>query len=395
MECMHYIMRLLENQIAEHLQRGKSILLLGPRQTGKSTLLSRFQPDLIINLILSEERRRYEANPSIIQGEVKSIYESKGKKPLIFLDEIQKVPNLLDEAQYLIDNQKCQFIISGSSARKLKRENVNLLPGRVVSLRLDPILYLEQKNIPLKNLLLYGSLPSILLEEKNKNKEIDLESYVETYLEEEIRKEALVRNVGLFARFLEYASVESGNVINFRALATELGIYHTTISGYFEILEDCLISERIDAYTKSLTRKKLAKSSKYLLFDLGVRRVCAKEGKSISEIRFGELFQQFVGLELIRTIRAKNISANLKYWKDLDGPEIDWLVEFEHELIPIEVKWNESPPKKSAKHLITFLNEYPEAKRGYVICRTPRSYNISEGVEAIPWEDMYNKIFNV
>ncbi len=386
MDGMEYIDREIDAAILRHLKRGKSILLLGPRQTGKTTLLKKYEADIYISFARIKSRQRYEIDPSLLTGEVESLYEKKGKSVFVIIDEIQKVPEIMDAAQDLIDRKIAQFILTGSSARKLRRAgNINLLPGRVVSLRLDPFIQSEYPFKDLKKVILYGSLPSIVLQENDDDKEIDIESYVETYLEEEVRLEALVRNVGKFSRFLEYAGIESGKIVSFRSLSQIIGVSHTTIASYYEILKDCLIAERVEPYFKSKTRKKLTKSAKYLIFDLGVRRVCARESVSGSENYFGPLFEQFVGLELIRFARLSQKRSRIYFWRDPDGPEVDWLIDRQGELIPIEVKWSETPKKQYAKHLITFLSEYPESKKGFVICRTPTPVKLAPNITAVNW----------
>ena len=387
---MEYKKRLLEKELAHHLQRKKSILILGPRQTGKTTLLKQYHADFTLSFLSPKTRQRYERDPDLLFGEIKQRKEEKNapKNLLVILDEIQKVPALLDVVQELIDQKIAQFILSGSSARKLKRtSNLNLLPGRVVTLHLDPFTYQENQVPDLSQNLYFGSLPGICATQKNSDKEIDLQSYVETYLEEEIRQEALVKNVGFFSRFLEFACIESGKIQNFRKLSQELGISHTTISSYYEILEDCLITERIDPFTFSTTRKKLTKSSRYLIFDLGVRRVCAREGTPLNSHQLGEIFEQYVGLELLRNARMISKSIQLQYWRDPGGPEIDWLLNNNNKLIPIEVKWSESPTLSDAKHLMTFLKEYPHrSKKAFIICRSPRSYKLNPNITVLPWQ---------
>lgn len=386
---MKYIPRHLEKGLSAQLKRGKSILLLGPRQTGKSTLLSRFFPDREISFLNAGVRQRYEKDPSVLSDEVKAIPTTSGrKKPLVVVDEVQKVPEIMDEVQALIDQEIAQFILTGSSARKLRRGRVvNLLPGRVITMRCDPFTYLEY-GADLETLLVDGTLPGIVQVEKEGDRELELQSYVETYLEEEIRSEALVRNIGHFIRFLEYAGLESGKIINFHALSQEIGVNHTTIVNYFEILEDCLVAERIDPITKSRSRKKLTKSSRFLLFDLGVRRLCAGEGRKLGRERLGELFEQLVGLELIRYARLAAQRSKIRFWRDPDGPEIDWVIERDREWIPIEVKWTERPQERDIRHLQIFLSEYKEAKRGYVICRTPQPLQLAANIEAIPWQSL-------
>jgi predicted AAA+ superfamily ATPase len=390
MATVDYIPRIVEADLRHQLERGKSVLLLGPRQTGKTTLLGRFSPDLVLALVVPDVRQRYERRPAQLLGEIESLPKARGRAlPLVVLDEVQRVPALLDVVQHAIDTRLARFVLTGSSARKLRRRSaVNLLPGRVVTLRLDPLSIGEAPGLPLELRLLDGSLPGIARVDDARDREHDLRSYVETYLEEEVRAEALVRNVGSFARFLELAGLESGGIVSFRALAHELGVSHTTIGSYYEILEDCLVAERVDPLTRSRTRKKLTKSSRWLLFDLGVRRLCAGEGRRLPRQRFGMLFEQLVGLELIRSARQSTAPARVLFWRDPDGPEVDWLVEREGELIPVEAKLTDTPDVRDARHVEVFLREYPEAKRGYLVCRVPRAVKLSERVTALPWQEL-------
>ena len=225
---MKYVNRLQEKNILESVARNKSVLLLGARQTGKTTLINRVEHDLVISLIRPDIRQRYEKEPGLLTGEIEAISEiKKSGRPLILLDEIQKAPELLNVAQDLIDRGVANFIFTGSSARKLYRgAKVNLLPGRVIALRLDPFTLTELPSREVRERLFYGALPGILQTKDLKNKEKDLESYVTIYLEEEVRAEALVRNLGAFARFLEYAASESGNIVNFSKLSQEIGVAH-------------------------------------------------------------------------------------------------------------------------------------------------------------------------
>ena len=387
---MKYIRRFLEPRLHHHLSRGKSVLLLGPRQTGKSTLLSQFQADLSLSFIIPAVRQRYEKNLSLLTNEIEFLKKkNSAKKLFILLDEVQKVPRVMDVVQDLIDRRVAQFILTGSSARKLRRgSDVNLLPGRVVTLRLDPFIVEEYARSTLEDILVVGSLPGIVQTDNAEDQETDLRSYVETYLEEEVRAESLVRNIGGFSRFLEFAGLESGKIVSFRALSQEIGVSHTTIASYFEILEDCLIAERVDPITHNKTRKKLTKSSKYLVFDLGVRRLCAGEGRQVSPSQWGELFEQFIGLELIRHARLEEQKIKIRFWRDPDGPEVDWIIEKGKNYIPIEVKWTDKPSLKDVRHLEVFLKEYTEAKTGYLVCRIPRPLQLNNKIIALPWQQV-------
>jgi len=385
---MKYIKRLIEDRIRHTLGRGKSVLLLGARQTGKTTLISRFDHDLSVSFVQPDTRQRYEKSPHLLRGEVESLIPSRlGKRPLVILDEVQKVPVILDVVQDLIDRGKANFILTGSSARKLRRgAQVNLIPGRIVAFRMDPFSLQEFPAKDLNERLFYGSLPGILAVETRSDREIDLESYVTTYLEEEIRAEAAVRNLGDFARFLELAASESGGIINLRKLSQEIGVSHTTIGAYYQILEDCLIAERIEPLTQSKTRKKLTKSKKYLFFDLGVRRLAAHEGTRLPRGNLGMLFEQFIGLELLRFVHINGRGAKVRFWRDPDGPEVDWIIDNDGCYAPLEVKWTDSPTSSDVRHLEVFLSEYKSAKAGFLVCQVPRKARLSEKVFALPWQ---------
>ncbi|MFH1189350.1 MAG: ATP-binding protein [Candidatus Omnitrophota bacterium] len=387
---MKYVKRLIEDRIRHTLERNKSVLLLGARQTGKTTLIGQFKHDMFVSFVEPDVRQRYEKSPHLLKGEVEAMVAAeKGRRPLVVLDEVQKVPVILDVVQDLIDRAKANFILTGSSARKLRRgAQINLIPGRVVGFRMDPFSLTEFPAKDLAERLIYGSLPGILAVGDISDRETDLEAYVTTYLEEEIRAEAIVRNIGDFARFLELAASESGGIINLRKLSQEIGVSHTTISAYYQILEDCLIAERIEPLTQSKTRKKLTKSDKYLFFDLGVRRLAAREGTKLSRDTMGQIFEQFVGLELLRSARTNGHGAKIRFWRDPDGPEVDWVIDKNAIYTPLEVKWTDSPSRSDIRHLEVFLSEYKSAKTGYLVCQVPRKANLSDRIIAIPWQSI-------
>ncbi|EKD45172.1 MAG: hypothetical protein ACD_70C00036G0003 [uncultured bacterium] len=389
-----YIHRFIEKPIRRALERGKSILLLGPRQTGKTTLVKeQIHPDISYSFAKVETRQRYEKDPGLLEKELierLNTFSSKDTRPLIFIDEVQKIPRVMDIVQNLIDEQRAHWILTGSSARKLKSgTELNLLPGRVVALTMTPLLYTELKNtITLEAFLLYGSLPGIITETNTDDKEVDLISYVSTYLEDEIRAEALVRNVGDFTRFLEVAAGESGKQVNFTRLSQDIGVSDTTIASYYQILEDCLIATRVDPITHTQTKRRLIKSPKYLFFDLGVRRVCANEGIKLPQKILGDLFEHYVGNELIHHAQLVPQKTKIRYWRDTAGAEIDFVLDIAQHYIPIEVKWTDKPNASDARHLEKFIGEYSEAQEGFIVCRSPHRYKISDRITALPWTEL-------
>lgn len=388
------ISRSVEIRMRRALERQKSVLLLGPRQTGKTTLVESLRPDLLLNFLRPEVRQRYERSPQMLGAEVEALAERmRGRRPLVVLDEVQRVPELVNSVQDLIDRRLARFVLTGSSARKLRRgPSVNLLPGRLLPLRLDPLSLSERVPPTLEEALLHGGLPGLVLAEDDPVREEDLRAYTTMYLEEEVRAEALVRNLGTFSRFLQLAALESGNISHFRGISQELGVPHTTVAGYYEILEDCLIVERIEALSESRTRKKLTKSPRYLFFDLGVRRAAADEGRRLPPRVLGALFEQFVGLELLRATREFAVPRKLCFWRDPDGPEVDWIVVGDDCWMPVEVKWTDAPAERDARHLRIFLSEYPKAREGVVVCRTPRRFKIAPRITAVPWQEIHGLV---
>ena len=388
-----FIPRLLEKNIRQTLERDKSILLLGPRQTGKTTLIEKqIKPDISYSFAHVATRQRYEKNPALLERELEEKIKLFSKPPLIFIDEVQKIPRVMDIAQYMIDKQKAQFILSSSSARKLKAgKELNLLPGRVVSLHMTPLLYQEMHalNPTIEQLLLYGGLPGMVTDIEPSLQEIDLYSYVSTYLEEEIRAEALVRNVGSFSRFLQVAAGEAGRQLNFTRLSQDLGVADTTIANYYQILEDCMLVLRIDPITDSYTQRRLVKSPKYLFFDLGVRRVCANESIGLPKKIMADLFEHYIGNELVYQSQLRSPQIKVRYWRDTAGPEIDYVLDISHQYIPIEVKWTDKPDLSDARHLKKFIEAYPDVERAYIVCQTPTRYKLSEQIMALPWQEVH------
>jgi predicted AAA+ superfamily ATPase len=388
---MNIFDRALTGPIQKALMFGKSILFLGARQTGKTTLCQALSCDLRLNFSDIATRQLYEQYPERLRQEIENLKRKLNKIPCVFIDEVQKNPRILDLVQVLIDEKEAQFILTGSSVRKLRRGGqVNLLPGRVIHFELDPLALSEygQEKPYLESLLLNGSLPGVVLIEDAEIRDWTLQSYVSTYLEEEIREEAQARDLAKFGRFLELASSESGSIINFMKLSSEIGVSVPTITNYFEILEDSLLIHRIEPFMETKTRRQLLKSPKYLLFDLGVRRIAAREFGMPSKEQMGRLFEQWVGLELLREIRMKRLPFKVQFWRDKNGIEVDWIVNAQNKLVPIEVKWRSHPKEQDVKHLNLFLKDYPEAEKGYLIANVPRAFEMSERITVLPWQDV-------
>lgn len=397
--------RNLKDELKETIDQKHSLFLFGPRQTGKTTLLnaisSEYKDIMEYSFLDVSLRQRVEKRPEIFRREIEAAAPS-----IIVIDEVQKVPKILDEVQLLIDRMKLVFLITGSSARKLRRQDVNLLAGRAITYRLDPFDLEERQSFSrdfhrmetLKQILTYGDMPEIALllnEEKDRTRLIGnlLRSYVETFLEEEIRMETLIRNVGAFGNFLRLAAEMSGKILSFRELSQDIGVSHHTISSFYNILNDCMIIEEISPLVPSSTRRRLSKASQYRFFDIGVRNASAEllTSTGVDNTEWGNRFEQWIGLMLIRYFRSRNITGNVYYWRDHNGPEVDFVVETGSRWIPIEVKFNTAPQQKHIRHLQTFLKEYPDkASSGYLVFTGDRPMKMSDNVTAIPWFKLYD-----
>lgn len=381
------IKRAISEKIRKAWARGKSILLLGPRQTGKTTLSKTYEFDFTINFLSSTVRQSYERNPDVLIKEIKAL--KKNKVVSVLIDEVQKVPQIMDPIQYLIDEKKAQFFITGSSARKLKQQaDINLLPGRVISFKLDSIMLEEHSSEDLDEILDFGQLPEVLLTDDQEDKEELLQTYVEVYLEEEIRKEAQLRKLPDFYHFLQKAAEHAGNLCSYSAIAQDIGVSHVTVKSYYEILETTLIAQKIEPIIQSKTRKKLIKSPRYLFFDLGVRRLAARQGINQANSIKGLLFEQFVGLEITKFLHAYKLKSSLHFWQDPEAAEIDWVIKTENKFIPIEVKLNNKITNSDAKHCRTFIKEYSCPSGGFIIYTGLNIQQVDENILAYPWEQL-------
>lgn len=405
---MNTFPRILEPDFTGAASKPKIRILFGARQTGKSTLLQRLttQDVRIFNLQERRTRLELEKNPSVFT----QILQADTRHPLsVFVDEIQKTPSLLDEVQYLYDRHpgRYSFILTGSSSRKLKTASANLLPGRAHVFHLGTVLESERVNnaaghifpltaakkftpafpaSPLEDILIYGSLPGVL-QEPPATRIRTLESYVELYLEEEIRREALVRNVGAFHGFLELAAMESGAAINLHNLSRQSGVPVATLRTYYQVLEDTFIGHRIPGFGAT-GRKRVLTTPRFFFFDNGVRNAAARVGfeKQLLKFQVGQLLENRIAQELILRCNYAGKAWKLSYWRTTQGAEVDFVLETPSEVIPIEVKATTSPHETDIQHIKLFLQTYPKrAKRGYLVCRVPEQRRLHEQITAIPW----------
>lgn len=373
----------------------RSLFLFGPRQVGKSTLLKHLLSNtnhLMIDLLKGEVLTKYKSSPELLRSEVEFIL-NRQKKAFVFIDEIQKCPELLDEIHYLIEQfpAKVFFILSGSSARKLKRSSANMLAGRAWRFFLFPLTHLELKEaFELDKILLFGSLPSVI-QDSFEDAARTLNAYIEIYLREEILTEALVRNFAAFSRFLNIAADQSGSIVNYSTISRDTGVNSKTIKGYYEILEDSLLAVKLEPYLKS-SRKRLIMHPKYYLFDMGViNAICGRTALSVTQgsSTYGMLFEHFIILETFRLINYAEKPYKLHHWRTSSGAEVDLIIETADCLWAIEIKSSLIVKQGSLKGLKSFMKDYPEAIPLCVsICDNP--YTAGQ-FPIIPWRLLFQK----
>jgi len=353
----------------------ESCFLWGPRQSGKSTLLKTLFPNSpYYDLLLSDEFERLNRKPSLLREELMALH---GKAPVI-IDEVQKIPQLLNEIQWLIVNKKIQFILSGSSARKLKRGGGNLLGGRALRYELFPLVSREIPNFDLLRALNHGLLPRHYQAE---HPERMSRSYIGDYLKEEIAAEALTRNVPAFARFLEAASFSNGEVVNFTNIARECGVSGPTVKEYFQILVDTLLARFVPAFQKK-PKRRIIQAPKFYLFDVGIANALLKRGiiSAGSEI-FGRAFEHFILQEIIAHSHYSGLEYPISYWRTASGIEVDFILGDRE--VALEVKGVAEVHSHHLRGMRAFSEEYKPKKA--IVVSLDAKPRVVDGITIVPW----------
>lgn len=342
-----------------HAPEAKSFFLFGPRGTGKTTWVKATFPKAIyLDLLEAELFNNLLANPQRLENLI-----PEGFKDWIIIDEVQRVPELLNEVHRLIEKYKYKFILTGSNARKIKRKGQNLLAGRALTYYMHPLTVSELgKDFRLGHSLKYGQLPSVYIEKDPKSY---LESYVKTYLEEEIQQEGLTRNLAGFARFLEAASFSQGSILNISSVAGECSVERKVVESYFSILEDLLMGYRMPVFTKKAKRRMIS-HPKFYFFDVGVYRTLRPagpldmpeeiEGASLETLLFQELNA------------ATNYGSGYKiyYWRTAGNAEVDFVLYGDKGIRAFEIKRTARVSGVMLKGLKSFLQDYPMSKAYFI-----------------------------
>lgn len=335
-------------------ENGDSYFLWGARQTGKTTWLTTEYPNCrYYDLLRPTEFERLLRNPELLSQEL----DGFGEGDIVVIDEIQKLPLLLDEVHYLIQRKGIQFVLSGSSARKLKRVGTNLLGGRASLEQMFPLVSAEIPDFDIMRAVNNGMIPRHYAVSNPTQR---LRGYIGVYLNEEIREEALARNLSTFARFLEVAAQCDGEVLVYKNVAQDCGIDHRTVKEYFAILQDTLVGYLIPGFTSSKKRRAIA-APKFYFFDVGITNyLLRRSNMALGTDAFGHAFEHFIIQELIAYIGYNHLCEQLSYWRTATGYDVDAVVGDGR--VAIEITAVEEAKSRHTKGLKAFSEDYPEAK---------------------------------
>ena len=361
-----------------------SIFLFGARQTGKSTILrQQFPRSIYIDLLDNSVKERYRRRPSLL-------YEAlmeKAEGTLVIIDEIPEVPDLLNEVHRLIVEKGLVFILCGSSARKLKRKGHNTLGGRAFPVYLYPFVSSEIPDFDIDRAVTFGMIPPHYLA---KNPSRLLAGYIDIYLKEEIKEEALVRNLDAFHRFLEVAALTDGEIVNNNNIAQDCGVHATTVNAYFDILEDTLMGYRIPAFRKVMKRR-LVQAPKFYYFDIGVANHLLHRKQLIRGTpEYGHAFEHFVIQELYAWLHYTHSDETLSYWRTYTGLEVDAVIGDAR--VAIEIKSVEEVLTKHLKGLKAFGEEHPQSRK--IIVSLDRINRRIGDIECIFVLDFLNELWD-
>lgn len=369
------------------LPPGRSAFLWGARKTGKTTFLKSAFPDSIVydflktDLLLDLTRR-----PSMLREQLLVRKDAAARSPII-LDEVQKVPAVLDEVHWLIENENLSFILCGSSARKLRRGRANLLGGRAWRFQMHPLSWREIPDLDLPRALNNGLIPTHYLQEGARR---SLKAYVTDYLKEEVFDEGLTRNVAAFSRFFEAVGFSHGQLTNYSTIARDCGVDAKTVREYYQILVDTLLGTMLPPFKRRQSRQVITRTPKFYLFDVGVAGFLA--GRRIETLRgepFGQAFEHFILMEILAHRSYTEQDYPVGFWRTKSGLEVDFVLGDGE--IAIEVKGSGSLQSRDLRPLRAFVDEYGP-RQALVVCNESRPRVVGD-VHVLPWREFLSRLW--
>ena len=376
-------MRHIKDRILDlSLPADRSAFLWGPRKTGKTYWIKRYFADsVIIDLLKTDVFADYTSRPSLLR---KQYQEHRG---LVVIYEIQMVPDLLNKIHWLIENTDVSFLMTGSSARKLRRRHANLLGGRAWRYTMAPLTHAETEGFDLEQIMVSGLLPPHFL---SSDPIQDLRSYVADYLKEEIAAEAVIQNIPAFAEFLRVAALTSGELLNYTNVGRETGVSAKVVRNYFQILEDTLLGFRITPWRKVRNRR-LIETEKFYLFDVGVTNYLARRAPRIGTPEFGNSFEQYILMELKAYQAYRNPELDIRYWRTSTGFEVDFVLDDMN--VAIEVKGSQRVHSTHTRGLRALLEEHT-VKRAVIVSLEKQPRKLDSSIEVLPWQVFLNTLWS-
>ena len=372
------------------LPAGQSAFLWGPRKTGKSTLLrERFPNAIHFDLLDTRLMLELTGAPWRLRERVQASDAAARSAPIV-VDEVQKVPALLDEVHGLIENEGWRFVLCGSSARKLKRGRANLLGGRAWRFALHPLVWREIPDFDLLRALNQGLVPSHY---RATNPRRALAGYVQDYLKEEVFDEGLTRNVAAFARFFDALAFSHGELLNFSSIARDCGVDSKTVREYFQILVDTLLGVFVEPFARHRSRAIITQAPKFYLFDVGVAgHIAGRRIASAAGVEFGRALEHFVLMELLAYRSYREQDFPIRFWRTKSGLECDFVLERSGS-VAIEVKGSDNVQPRDLKGIAAFAEEH-EPRLAVVVCNEPAPRRTAAGIQVLPWREFLERLWD-
>ncbi len=380
-------MKYIERKLNISLPNRQSAFLWGPRKTGKSTYLKKIFPQsLIYDFLKTDLALEFTKRPSLLREQILAKDEAVLMHPII-LDEVQKVPEIMDEVHWLIENKGLSFVLCGSSARKLKRGKANLLGGRAWRYEMFPLVSAELEEVDLLRALNHGMIPDHYFRD---NSIRSLRGYVQDYLKEEVFNEGLTRKIPAFARFFDAVGYSHGEMTNFSNIARDCGVDAKTIKEYYQILVDTLLGQMVEPFKKRQSRQVIEKTPKFYLFDVGVAGAITK--RQISETRgelFGRAFEHFIFMEFTAHSSYSELNYEVNYWRTKSRLEVDFILGGGE--VAIEVKGQSRVNSRALRPLSAFIKEHAP-KKALVVCNE-REERVVGKIRILPWQRFLEKLW--
>ncbi len=375
-------MKIKKRLLELNLPPGKSAFLWGPRKVGKTYWLTHTLTGVeIIDLLKTDVFAEYITRPALLRERYQN------HKGLIVIDEVQKIPPLLDEVHWLIENKNLPFLLTGSSARKLRRGHANLLGGRAWRRIMTPLSQIEVTGFNLERVMISGLLPPHFI---SPDPVEDLRAYVADYLKEEIIAEAITQNIPAFNEFLRVAAITSGELINYVNIARETGVSHRVVRTYFDILEDTYLGFRIPPWRKSRNRRMIT-TEKFYLFDVGVANYLARHQPKMGSPEFGKAFEHYILMELKAYQAYRHPEMSITFWRTSTGREVDFILD--EKALALEIKGSSRIHEKDIASLQALLEDGP-VKNCCLVCLEKQPRQLTQKIKSIPWQMFIEQLWN-